>query len=155
MFPCPLHSVEWRTEWDSKWETALKKIMRIFVSDKPFLGQSLPNWLGGMVKGRCWSEGAMGLCWALVSSSNDSNNNHSSDNKGFHQWLSVKNLPARQEMRIRSLDGADPLEEGMATHSNFLACRIPWTEETGWLQSVGSQRVRHDWSDWAHTQQWQ
>ena len=67
----------------------------------------------------------MGLCWALVSSSNDSNNNHSSDNKGFHQWLSVKNLPARQEMRIRSLDGADPLEEGMATHSNFLACRIP------------------------------
>ena len=37
----------------------------------------------------------------------------------------------------------DPLEEGMATHSSILAWRIPWTEEPGWLQSVGSQRVRH------------
>ena len=37
----------------------------------------------------------------------------------------------------------DPLEEGMATHSNILACQIPWTEEPGGLQSMGSQRVRH------------
>ena len=44
-----------------------------------------------------------------------------------------------------------PLEKGMATHSSILAWRIPWTEEPGGLQSIGSQRVRHDWSDWEHT----
>ena len=41
----------------------------------------------------------------------------------------------------------DPLEEGMATHSSILALKIPWTEEPGGLQSTGSQRVRHDWSN--------
>ena len=40
--------------------------------------------------------------------------------------------------------GEDPLEEGMATHSSILAWRIPWTEESGWLQSMGLQRVGHD-----------
>ena len=55
----------------------------------------------------------------------------------------VKNLPAVQETQVRSLGGEDPLEEGMSTHSNFLAWRIPWTEEPGGLQSMGS-RVRHD-----------
>ena len=45
----------------------------------------------------------------------------------------------------------DPLEEGMATHSSILAWRIPWTEETGGLQSMGSQRVGHDQNDLAHT----
>ena len=47
-------------------------------------------------------------------------------------------------MWVRSLDQEDPLEEGMATHSNILAWRVPWTEEPGGLQSVGSQRVGHD-----------
>ena len=56
----------------------------------------------------------------------------------------VKNLPAMQETSVRSLDGEDPLEKGMATHSGILAWRIPWTEEPGGLQSIGSQRVRHD-----------
>ena len=51
----------------------------------------------------------------------------------------VKNLPA-----IQSLGGEDPLEKGMATHSSILAWRIPWTEETGRLQSMGSQRVGHN-----------
>ena len=54
-----------------------------------------------------------------------------------------------QETRIQSLDGEDPLEEEITTHSSILAWEIPWTEEPGGLQSVGSQRVRHDW---AHTQ---
>ena len=52
----------------------------------------------------------------------------------------VKNLPAMQETWV----GEDPLEKGMATHSSILACRIPWTEEPGGLQSMGSQRVRHN-----------
>ena len=57
----------------------------------------------------------------------------------------VKNLPAMKEMqkmKIQSLGQEDPLEEGMATHSSVLAWRIPWTEEPGGLQSMGSQRVR-------------
>ena len=55
----------------------------------------------------------------------------------------VKNLPATQESWIRSLGQEDPLEKGMAMHSSTLAWRIPWTEEPGGLQSVGSQRVGH------------
>ena len=56
----------------------------------------------------------------------------------------VKNLPAMQKTRDRSLGWEDPLEQGMATHSSVLAWRIPWSEEPGGLQSMGSQRVRHD-----------
>ena len=47
-------------------------------------------------------------------------------------------------MWVQSLGWEDPLEEGMATHSSFLACGIPWTEEPGGLQSIVSQRVGHD-----------
>ena len=56
----------------------------------------------------------------------------------------VKNLPAMPETWVRSLGWEDPLEEGMATHSSILAWRIPWTEEPGGLQSMGSQRVGHN-----------
>ena len=56
----------------------------------------------------------------------------------------VKNLPAKQETRVRSLGQEDPLEKGMATHSSILAWRIPWTEEPGGLPFMGSQRVGHD-----------
>ena len=69
--------------------------------------------------------------------------------------LQVKNPPAMQELQVtwvQSLDQEDPLEEGMVTHSSILAWRIPWTEEPGGLQSMGLQRVRHDWSDLACTQ---
>ena len=52
----------------------------------------------------------------------------------------VKNPPAMQEMRVPSLGPEDPLEEGMATHSSILAWRIPWTEEPGGLQSIGSKK---------------
>ena len=51
----------------------------------------------------------------------------------------VKNLPAMQETRVQSLGQEDPLEKGMATHSSVLAWEIPWTEEPGGLQFVGSQ----------------
>ena len=63
----------------------------------------------------------------------------------FSEAQRVKNLPAMQETRVRSLGHEDPLEEeGMATYSSILAWRIPWTEEPSGLQSMGSQRVRHD-----------
>ena len=56
----------------------------------------------------------------------------------------VKNFPAMQETRVRSLDQEDPLEKGMAAHSSILAWKIPWTEEPGGLQSMGLQRVGHN-----------
>jgi len=56
----------------------------------------------------------------------------------------VKNLPAMQETQVQSLYWEDALEKEMAAHSSILAWRIPWTEETGRLQSMGSQTVRHD-----------
>ena len=63
---------------------------------------------------------------------------------GFPGGSVVKNLPAMQETWVQSLGQEDPLEEGMATNSNILAWRIPWTEEPGRLQSIGSQRVGFD-----------
>ena len=56
----------------------------------------------------------------------------------------VKNQPTMQETRVPSLGREDPLEEGMATHSSILAWKVPWTEEPGRLQSMGSQGVGHD-----------
>ena len=56
----------------------------------------------------------------------------------------VKNLPAMRETQVQSLGWEDPLEKDMATYSNILAQRIPWTEESSRLQSMGSQRVGHD-----------
>ena len=56
----------------------------------------------------------------------------------------VKNLPAIWETWVQSLGQKDPQENGMATHSSILAWEIPWTEESGGLQSMGLHRVRHD-----------
>ena len=56
----------------------------------------------------------------------------------------VKNLPSKQETQVRSLSQKDPLEKKMAAHSSTLAWEIPWTGESGRLQSMGSQKVRHN-----------
>ena len=56
-----------------------------------------------------------------------------------------KNLPLMLKTQVWSLGKEDPLEKGMVTHCNILAWRIPWTEKPGELQSVGSQRIGHDW----------
>ena len=66
-----------------------------------------------------------------------------------YSWASlvaqkVKNLSAMQETGVQSLGWEDPLKKEMATHSSILAWKIPWMEESGGLQSVGSQRVRHN-----------
>ena len=63
--------------------------------------------------------------------------------RGLPDGSVVKNLPTKQEMQVMSLGGEDPLEKEMATHSSILAWRIPWTEEPGRLQFMGSQRVGH------------
>ena len=67
---------------------------------------------------------------------------------GEQLWASlvaqmVKNPPAMQETQVQSLSQEDPLEKGMAIHSNILAWRIPWTEEPGTVQPMGLQRVGH------------
>ena len=56
----------------------------------------------------------------------------------------VKHLPAMRETWVQSLGQEDPLEKEMATHSSILAWKMPWMEEPGRLQSMGSQRVRHN-----------
>ena len=55
-----------------------------------------------------------------------------------------KNLPGMWEIQVQSLGWKDPLEKEMTTHSSVLAWEIPWTEQPGGLQSMGSQRVGHD-----------
>ena len=69
----------------------------------------------------------------------------------FLEWTSlvtqmVKNPPVMQETRIWSLGWKDPLEKRLATHSSIFVWRIPWTEEPGGLQSMGSQKVGHNWA---------
>ena len=74
---------------------------------------------------------------------------------GLPRWLSGKEPTCqckRPKTWVWSPGGEDTLEKGMATHSCILAWRIPWTEKPGRLQSMGVQRVRHDWSDLACTQ---
>ena len=56
----------------------------------------------------------------------------------------VKHLPAMRKTQVHSLGQEDPPEKEMATHSSTLAWKIPWTEEPGRLQSMGSQKVGHD-----------
>ena len=58
----------------------------------------------------------------------------------------IKNLAPMLETWVRCLGQEDPLEKGMSSHSSILACRIPWTEETGRLPSMGFQRIRQDWA---------
>ena len=74
-------------------------------------------------------------------------------NTGFLGGSVVKNLPEMQksqETQVQSLDWENPLEKGMTPHSSILAYRIPWIEETGGLQSIGMQRVGHNWSNLLH-----
>ena len=88
------------------------------------------------------------------------------DNRGWDGWMAsptqwtwvcansrsslvarmVKSLPTVRETQVWSLGQKDPLEKEMATHSSILAWKIPWTEELGKLQSMGLQRVTHDWA---------
>ena len=62
----------------------------------------------------------------------------------------VKRLSTMRETRVRSLSWEDPLEKEMAIHSRTIAWKIPWAEEPGRLQSMGLQRVRHDWATSLH-----
>ena len=100
----------------------------------------------------CSSAGKESTCNAGEPSSIPGSGRSAGEGIGYplqYSWASlvaqiVKNPPAMLETWVRSLVWEDPLEEGMATHSSILAWEIPWTEEPGGLQSVGSQRIGHD-----------
>ena len=87
--------------------------------------------------GTSWSSKSLMLAGLILS--------HAS--RGFPGGSVVKDLPSVQEMQVRSLHWEDTLEKEMATHSSFLAWRIPGTGEPGGLPSLGLHRLRHDWSD--------
>ena len=70
---------------------------------------------------------------------------------GFPSGSVVKNPPAMQKTQVQSLGQEDLLEEGMAIQSMERQWRTPWTEKPSGLQSTGSQRIRHNWSDLAHS----
>ena len=76
---------------------------------------------------------------------------HTDTYRGFPSGLAVKNPPAMQEMWEIHLGWEDPLEKAMATYSSILSWRIPWTEKPSGLQSMGSHRVGHGWSDLVHS----
>ena len=82
-------------------------------------------------------------CATIVHGESDVTNAFTLD---FPGGTSSKELPCQEplEIRVQSLGWEDPLQEGMAPHSSTLPWRIPWTEEPGWLQSIGSRRVGHD-----------
>ena len=124
--PCVLGS-----EMVSYWEL---RVATVFKTVYPLDACTLAN-LATTEKppGRCKSE-LMSYCHA---------------GRAFLVAQVVKNLPAVQETLVRFLAWEVPLEKELATHSAILAWRIPWTEESGRLQSMGSHRVGHDWSDLA------
>ena len=66
---------------------------------------------------------------------------------GFPRGSAIKNPPVMWETWVQSLNQEETLEEGIVTHSSILAWRLPWTQEPGGLQFMGSQRVGHHWSD--------
>ena len=127
--------------WRSKlsWIILLK---RIIWKSQPFLIDVDPHLCCCLVTKSCWL-----FCYSMDYGP------PGSSVRGLPRWHSSKAscLPMQgaQEMWVWSLDGEDPLEEKMATHASILAWKIPWTEEPGGLQSMGCQRVRHDW----HTSQ--
>ena len=97
------------------------------------------------------------LLFFVFVSSWSQNLNMQSCNFFFPFWISnhdhaslviqkVKNLPITQETQVPSQGREVPLEKEMATHSSILAWRIPWTEDPGRQQSMGSQRIEHDWA---------
>ena len=73
---------------------------------------------------------------------------------GLPRWLNSKGSACMQKTWVQSLGWEDPLKKGMATHCSILAGRILWTEEPSGLQSLGLQRVRHAWSNWALAHMW-
>ena len=134
-------------------ESALQKFPRKICIVVPFWINSLMAVLGlhccvgATLCCSAWALGAQAACSMACEIFPD----QASNSCPLHWWASlvaqrVKNLPAMQETQVQSLGWHDCLGKEMATHSSILAWRIPWTEESGGLQSRGSLRVGHNWA---------
>ena len=119
----------WLDGWMDKWMDEM-------------VGWWMDGWMGGWIYGQMdrWISGWMDA-WM-----NDGNLAGWRVRRASLVAQSVKTLPAMQETWVQSLGWEDPLEKEMATHSSILAWKISWTKEPGGLQSMGSQRVGHDWA---------
>ena len=98
-----------------------------------------------------WTENARMTSFLRVTRTHSGGFKQKQNSSCLWSWASlvaqlVKNLPETQETQVRSLSWEDPLEKEMATHSSILAWETSWTEKPGRLQSMGSQRVGHDWA---------
>ena len=109
-------------------------------------GLGNPNVTWGKKKVQKWSQGSQGLRWNHALVSRCLIGEFPGQTRPSLVVQMVKNLPIMQETWVWSLGQEDPLENGMATHSSILPWRIPWSEESEELQSMGSQRVGHDWA---------
>ena len=101
--------------------------------------------------GRCWGQGGLVCCspWGCKELDMTGWLNNNNEGMCFPGGAAVKNLPAMQEtqeMQIRALGREDPRKKEMATHSSIFAWKVPWTERSGGLRSMGLQRAGHDWS---------
>ena len=119
------------------WEDPLEKEMATHSSTLPWRipWKEEPGRLQSMGSQRVWHDWATSLRKVIVCAL---------------MFISVgfpgSSKSAKQKSQVQSLGGEDPLEEGMAAHSSILALEIPWTQEPGGLQFIGSQRVGHDWA---------
>ena len=95
------------------------------------------------------------LCGKQFCISSEGCNNHQMTSNSTLRYIAKRNENTMQETQVRSLGWEDPLEKEMATHSSILAWKIPRMEEHGRLQSMGWQRVGHDWATLPHfTSHW-
>ena len=141
-------------------------IMCAYIGNNDYFMKALP-WNALIPKDFIWKYHSVMVIWGFCGSSSVKESTCNAGDPGSipgsgrssgegleyplqYSWASlmaqsVKNPPAMWVTWVWSLGWEDPLEEGMAPHSSILAWRIPWTEKPGRLQSMGSQRVRHDW----------
>ena len=126
-------------DWGSHWKNGLEE---------------QPSFTTVILRGACWGESrdhlrerAKSSC--LIVSAQNIQMFVSRRRMGFPGGLLVKNLPAMQETWVWSLGWDDTMENEMATHSCILAWKIPWTETPGWLQSMRSQNIWTQLSNWS------
>ena len=125
--------------WDSAFQVNFPVILILSVYEQ-HMGLGLPTRVSQLA--------TYGVGWGGPQEATKSSKWHS-----FYLWdwvslvaQRLKRLPGMRETQVWSLGREDPLEKEMATHSSTLTWRIPWREEPGRLQSMGSQRVGHDWA---------
>ena len=95
------------------------------------------------------------ICIKIKKKKRTISSGHSDIQLGASLVAQMKHLPAMRETQVWSLGWEDPLEKEMATHSTILAWKIPWTEESGRLQSMRSQRVGHNWATSLYSDSWE